>query len=118
MYFGSERKGSKGKDDIFISQYADGVYQSPVSLGKSINTEEHESTPYMEPNGEYLIFSRNGLWISFQIKEGQWSRAMKMGDSLEGSCPYVSPDGKYLFYLKMGTGYNDVYWVSEILLNN
>jgi hypothetical protein len=26
------------------------------------------------------------------------------------------PDGKYLFFLKMGMGYNDIYWVSANLI--
>lgn len=40
-----------------------------------------------------------------------------MGEALSGICPYVSPDGKYLFFLRMGMGYNDIYWVSGKILN-
>jgi len=33
IYFGSERKGTKGKDDIFFSEYKNGRYRESVSLG-------------------------------------------------------------------------------------
>ncbi len=122
IYFGSERSGSKGRDDIFYAKFSNRTYCEPVSLEESINSTEHESTPFVDPDGEYLIFCRNGLWISFKDADNNWSQAIKMGDLFDGVCPYVSPDGKYLFFLKMGIGYNDIYWVSagiiEELRNN
>jgi len=112
IYFGSEREGSKGRDDIFYSEYSNGTYKTPVSIGTGINSGEHESTPFIDPNGEYLIVARNGLWISFRQNDEHWSEAVPMGVLLDGICPYVSPDGKFIFFLKMGMGYNDIYWVS------
>lgn len=116
LYFGSERRGTKGRDDIFFAEYSGGMFQSPISLGEHINSEEHESTPFISPDGDYLIFNRDGLLISFLNREGQWSKAVSMGALYDGICPYVSPDSKYLFFLKMGMGFNDVYWVSAKII--
>ena len=81
-------------------------------VGTAINSGSHEGCPFVAPDGSYLIFSRDGLWISFKEKTGNWTKAISMGDRFkEAICPYISPDGKYLFYLEMGMGYNDIYWV-------
>jgi Tol biopolymer transport system component len=112
LYFGSERPGSKGRDDVFVAEFTDGVFRKPVSLGPEINSEAHEGSPYIAPDGSYLIFARNGLWLSFRQENRSWSKAKYMGERFaEGLCPYVSPDGKYLFFLRMGQGYNDIWWV-------
>ncbi|MBE0655257.1 MAG: PD40 domain-containing protein [Bacteroidales bacterium] len=41
-----------------------------------------------------------------------------MGDIfIDALCPYVSPDGKYIFFLRMGKGYNNVYWASSEIID-
>jgi len=116
LYFGSERMGSKGKDDIFLAVKSNGIYQPPTSLGENINTAAHESTPFISPYGDFLIFNRDGLQISFKDQNDHWSKAIPMGELYDGACPYVSPDGEYMFFLKMGMGYNDIYWVSTKII--
>jgi len=112
LFFGSERSGTKGRDDVFMAGNTDGVFQKPLSLGTAINSSSLEGCPFIAPDGSYLIFCRDGLWISFKGKNGSWTKAISMGDRFkEAICPYISPDGKYLFYLGMGMGYNDIYWV-------
>jgi len=112
LYFGSERRGSKGRDDIFVAEFMGGSFRKPVSLGTEINSEAYEGTPYVAFDGSYLVFGRDSLWISFRQENGSWTKAKNMGDAFkEGICPYVSPDGKYIFFLKMGLGYNDIWWV-------
>lgn len=112
LYFGSERAGSKGRDDVFMAEFMNGVYRKPVSLGPEINSEAHEGNPFIAPDGSFLMFSRGGLWISFRQNDGSWTRAHNMGEVFEGAlCPYVSPDQKYIFFLKMGQGSNDIWWV-------
>lgn len=117
LYFGSERAGSKGMDDVFIAEYINKVYKKPFSLSSEINSENHEGTPYVSPDGAYLIFCRDGLQISFKQKNGLWSKSVSIGDNFKNAiCPYVSPDGKYIFFLEMGMGYNDVYWASAKII--
>lgn len=112
LYFGSERQGSKGSDDIFMAEFADGVYKKPVSLGTGINSEAHEDNPYISPDGSYLIFVRGGLWLSFKQKDNRWMQAIWMGDEFKNAaCPYVSPDGEYMFFLRIGREFNDICWL-------
>lgn len=118
IYFGSERAGTKGQDDVFIAEFNNGKYIKPYSLGEEINSEDHEGCPYIAPDGSYLIFSRGGLWLSYKQKNGFWSKAINMGDDFKGAiCPYVSPDGKYIFYLTMNLQSSDVCWVSAIFID-
>ncbi|MBU1115353.1 MAG: hypothetical protein KKE09_09480 [Bacteroidetes bacterium] len=117
LYFGSERDGTNGKDDVFISEFINGKYSKAYSLGTEINSEAHESTPYIAPDGSYLIFSRGGLHIIYKQKDKYWTKSKSLGANFEKAiCPYVSPDGKYIFFLKMGKGYNDIYWVSAKII--
>ena len=124
VYFGSERSGSKGKDDIFVSRYRDGRYSHPISMSDSINTELHESTPFIAPDGKYIIFSRtiktsgygqNDLFISYNKKDIGWKKAQNLGSKINSefseACPYISPDGQYLFFLRLAQGKSEIYWV-------
>ena len=115
LCFGSERSGSKGRDDVFMAEYINGTYKKPVSLPSEINSEEHEGCPFISPDGGYIIFARNGLRISYKQKDGSWSKSKSLGLLFDGICPYISPDGKYLFYLTMGRA-TDVKWVSADFL--
>jgi Tol biopolymer transport system component len=121
IYFGSERIGTKGKDDVFIAEFNNGKYLEPYSMSTEINSEAHEGTPYIAPDGSYLIFSRdglhNGLHISYKQKDGTWTKAKSMGDNFRNaSCPYVSPDGKYIFYLDTNMQSTDVFWASAKII--
>ena len=58
------------------------------------------------------------LYISFKDKQGNWSDAINMGESINTDkhelCPFVSANGKYLFY----TSNQNIYWVSTKILEN
>jgi hypothetical protein len=72
-----------------------------------INSEENEGAPFIDPDREYLLFSRAGdLFISFRKADDTWTRAVSLGETVNSPsfdlCPTVSPDGEYLFYLTEG----------------
>ena len=54
----------------------------------------------------------NNLFIAFRKTDGSWSKAIYLGDEINGpgtnNCPSFSPDGKYFFY----TSHNNIYWIS------
>jgi Tol biopolymer transport system component len=125
VYFGSERSGSKRKDDIFVSRYIDGRYSHPISMSDSINTELQESTPFIDPDGEYIIFNRavktsgydqHDLYISYHEKNKGWTKAQNLGSKINSGfsegCPYISPDGQYLFFLRSAQGLTEIYWIN------
>ncbi len=106
LYFSSQVPGC---GDIYVSRVSDRTYQEPEKLSDAINTETLcEQTPFISPDGSYLIFSRfdindssgiSLLYISFSGKDGEWGEPVFVPGVFEGLCPIVSPDGKYLFYL-------------------
>lgn len=107
LYFSTRRDDAVGGGDIYCSELAGGSYQPPYNLGGTVNSEGNESTPFVDPGGGYLIFSRAGdLYISFRNPDGTWIEAESLGDTVNTSafelCPTVSPDGRYLFYFTEG----------------
>jgi hypothetical protein len=112
LYFGSERRGSKGLDDVFAAAPRDGGFAVPVSLDAAVNSEDHEGSPFVAPDGRYLIFLRDSdLWISFRGEDGRWKPARRMNTPAHAACPYVSPDGKFFFFLKFENNGANVYWM-------
>ncbi len=105
LYFTSR---DSDDEDIYFSRYLEGQYLIPEKLGNAINSDDvDETTPFIAPDGSYLIFSKirdngNGpirLYISYADKDGNWSEAVLIDQIRYGLCPVVSPDGAYLFFL-------------------
>jgi dipeptidyl aminopeptidase/acylaminoacyl peptidase len=93
-----------------------------VNLGEQINTEKLEMTPFIAPDGSYLLFSKeDDLYVSFLKKDGSWSAAIDMGPSINSDglelCPVVSPDGKYLFFNSSRNGVISTYWVDAKIIS-
>ena len=42
LYFTAERTDAKGKEDIYKSEFKNGIYQIPKSLGTGVNTKTYE----------------------------------------------------------------------------
>ncbi|MCL1044476.1 hypothetical protein L2737_03900 [Shewanella electrodiphila] len=65
-----DRDDSLGKGDLYLSKLIDGEWTVAKSLGSKVNTADHEFTPIVSPNGEYLFFTRieNGKGNLYQIK--------------------------------------------------
>ena len=117
IYFSADLPGGQGNGDIYRSVFVKGKWQEPINLGPPINTAEEEATPFISPDGSYLIVQRDGdLYLSFQTDSGGWSSPQNLGEPINSSsgelCPIVSPDGKHLFFNSRRGGSNHVYWVS------
>jgi hypothetical protein len=110
IYFTATRTDTKGKEDIYKSEFKNGSYQTPVSLGTGVNTETYEYNAYISPDESFLIFGsygRNGslgrgdLYISF-CKNEIWQEAVHLGNLVNSNqidyCPFVSFDKKYFFF--------------------
>lgn len=121
LYFASNRAGTLGSHDIYVSRYIHGAYTTPENLGPSINSKQMEHDPMITPDEQYLIFTSvdradsrgsGDLYYSLRNRDGTWAPAKNMGsrfntDSYE-YCAYLTPDQHYLFY---STNY-DVKWIS------
>ena len=58
MVFVSNRPGSLGGMDLFISSQNDGAWTEPVNLGSAVNTDGNEAFPFWHPSG-VLFFAAN-----------------------------------------------------------
>jgi ankyrin repeat protein len=128
IYFGSGEAGGQGGTDIYLSKFKDGNYTKPVNLGKAVNTGFDEFSPYVSPDENYLLFTRQGpggsretdLFISFKKGDGSWTDAVSLGREINSEdgdyCPMVSPDGKFLFFVSIRNGNQDIYWVSADII--
>jgi TolB protein len=121
LYFPSAVPGGFGMDDVYVARITAGNYQKPVNLGEPINSAAGESTPFIAPDGSYLIYSRQyDLWVSFRGADGAWSAPVKLGPEVNSPevelCPMVTADGKYLFFLSQRDGESHVYWVSATVI--
>jgi ankyrin repeat protein len=122
LYFAGRGPDSRGMSDIYLARYVDGHYQTPVNLGDPISTAAEETTPFVAPDGSFLLFSRQyDLWVSFRAKDGSWSAPLSLGPEINSEAidlaPMLTADGKYLFFLSQRQGESHVYWVSAAILD-
>eukprot|EP01098_Paradermamoeba_levis_P015202 TRINITY_DN7581_c0_g1_i1.p1 TRINITY_DN7581_c0_g1~~TRINITY_DN7581_c0_g1_i1.p1 ORF type:complete len:334 (+),score=-11.34 TRINITY_DN7581_c0_g1_i1:307-1308(+) len=59
MYFASDMPGGYGGTDIYVVEFNNGQWGTPVNMGKEINTEGNEMFPYAS-EGDDLYFSSDG----------------------------------------------------------
>ena len=57
IFAGFERDQNLGKSDLYISFNNDGIWTTPVWLGKDINSEGYDGSPFVTHDGKYLIFT-------------------------------------------------------------
>lgn len=118
LYFGGVLPHGSASDDIFVARWIDGEFRTPTRM--TISTTSDETTPFVDPLGEYILISRIGgtggghIAASFRNADGSWTEpvALDLGRIGFPVCPYVSPDGKYLFFLS----WPNVYWVDSQII--
>jgi WD40-like Beta Propeller Repeat len=116
LYFAGRPPDSRGASDIYLARFAGGRYEKPANLGDPVNTAGVDDTPFIAPDGSYLLFSRQfDLWASFRGPDGTWGTPVNLGPEVNSPsielCPMVTADGKYLFFLSQRDGESHAYWV-------
>ena len=106
LYFCSMRDGGYGASDIYRSEWVNGEYSRPINLGSTVNTEGHESFPFVSPDESILIYeaASGDLYIHFRKFDGSWSEAVSIAEILDSSGPQdrfprLSNDGKVFFFV-------------------
>jgi Tol biopolymer transport system component len=111
LYFTRVMDNGKGKEDIAISEWKDGHFQTPYSVPGGVNSEHYEFNAFVDPDEKYLLFTSLGrkedmgggdLYLSFKNEQGEWMPAIHLDSTINSTAldfsPYVSPDKKYLFF--------------------
>ncbi len=116
IYFAGRSPGGLGMGDIYLARFEDGRYEKPVNLGEPVNSAAIEDSPFVAPDGSYLLFSRQfDIWLSFRGSDGAWSAPVKLGPEVNSAaievCPRVTNDGRYIFFLSQRGGESHAYWV-------
>ncbi len=131
LYFGSERAGTLGRDDIFVARRAASGYARPEPMPAPVNTRGHESMPFIGPDGDYILFSRRyygadppdfatGFLVSFKQADGGWTEPQPVPVSGvpqdDIACPFVTRDGKRLIFLILNKEEKSVYQVDASVI--
>jgi outer membrane protein OmpA-like peptidoglycan-associated protein len=126
LYFTSNRKGGAGGLDIYVSQYNEekGSWSKPRNLGKQINTQYNEETPFITENGKRLYFSSQGhegiggfdIFYSEKLDSTQWTEPVNVGYPISTTdddvffCPVDNGNAGYMaMYSKEGYGNQDIF---------
>jgi hypothetical protein len=76
LYFHSNRPGSQGKNDLWVSHLVDGVWGEPENIS-IVNSSEDDSRPFLSEDGQELWFTRTyqgypAVFVSYRIN-GEWT---------------------------------------------
>lgn len=110
LYFVSDRKGGYGRRDIWYATLDDnGQWTKAANLGKPINTEYEEYSPFIHVNGRTLYFASNGLvgfggfdlYYTEKLENG-WSMPQNVGSPINNHedqfSLFITADGKKGYY--------------------
>ncbi|MBN1940166.1 MAG: ankyrin repeat domain-containing protein [Candidatus Aminicenantes bacterium] len=118
LYFSGSAADGFGMGDIYRALFVDGKYLKPENLGPVINSKQSEGTPFIAPDGSYLLFNRGQvLMVSFRGADGAWGEPKKLGAEYRGICPMVTPDGRYLFFTRPLGEINQAMWVRADIID-
>ncbi len=110
LYFVSDRKGSFGKRDIWVSKLdSTNMWAKATNLGNTVNTYEDDLSPFIHANGKTLFFSSEGhvgmggLDLYFtENQQDKWTKPENLGFPLntheDQVALFITADGKKAYY--------------------
>jgi len=110
-------------EDVYISYQNDGQWSAPVNVGKPINTDVHDATVGLSPDGQSLFVYRyqmSDLGDIYQcaLQGENWSKPKRLGKNINDnkaheSSACFSNDGRTMFFVsdkeEGGMGGRDIY---------
>ena len=110
LYFVSDRKGSLGKRDIWVSKLdSTNIWKKAANLGDPVNTIEDDLSPFIHANGKTLFFASEGhvgmggLDLYFtENQQDKWKTPENLGYPLntfeDQVALFITADGKKAYY--------------------
>ncbi|MCP4580256.1 MAG: T9SS type A sorting domain-containing protein [candidate division Zixibacteria bacterium] len=138
LFFCSDRPGTYGGLDIWMSIKVDTIWGEQVNLGDSVNSELDELAPHYAPGIQTLFFDRLeepindhfGLYSSIYQGDGIWQTAQRLPEIIN-PIEYGSHDAYYneldsTLYFNLGFFGEDIYiskningeWTEPLDLND
>lgn len=99
--------GRDGGCDLYVSEWADGVWSMPRKLKGNVNTNSWESQPCVSGDGKelYFVSRRNGnadIYRCLRNADGTWGEPQNLGNVINTRgmemAPFLHPDGKTLYF--------------------
>jgi len=118
------------KFDLYYAISTKDRYENFKNLGSEINSLDMETTPFIDPDKQFIIFSSNrpdgfggaDLYISFRNSDDTWTESLNMGIEINSASnelwPSVTSDRKYFFFCRLDRakkGYQP-YWVDAKII--
>jgi outer membrane protein OmpA-like peptidoglycan-associated protein/tetratricopeptide (TPR) repeat protein len=112
IYFSSSRPGSIGKEDIWKTQKdSNGKWMLPTVLDSTINTLQHEFTPYIHFDNQSLYFTSSGhpcmggldLFVAYKKADDTFGTPQNLGYPINTLADeanlIVASDGKTAYFV-------------------
>jgi outer membrane protein OmpA-like peptidoglycan-associated protein/tetratricopeptide (TPR) repeat protein len=124
IFTGCNYPEGMGSCDLYISYLnRDGEWTEAENMGRTINSDQWESTPSLSPDKKDLYFSSNraggfggkDIWVSHLLSNGKWSAPENLGPVIntkqDETCPFIHADNNTLYFNSEG---HDGYGMSDI----
>ena len=110
LYFVSDRKGSLGKRDIWVSKLdSTNMWAKAINVGSPVNTTEDDLSPFIHANGKTLFFASEGhvgmggLDLYFtENQQDKWKTPENLGYPLntfeDQVALFITADAKKAYY--------------------
>lgn len=106
----------KGMDygDLYLCEYKNNKWNTPILLSESINSEHKESSACIAAEGKLIYFTSNrpgglggkDIWKVKQLPTGEWAKPVNVGGPIntpyDEEAPFISPDGRNLYFSSNG----------------
>jgi hypothetical protein len=104
LYFGSNRPGGLGKNDIWRAKQANNGAWTVENLGPNINTAGDEYEPSLSPDGRMLVLNADrGMFVS-QWSKGGWGPRALMDPAINANGTEIaalfSPSGHSMMFAR------------------
>ena len=116
LYFTSDCAKSKGKDDIFVSRWSNGKYETPAIVSDSVNTGGYEFNAFVSPDESFLLytcynkqggFGSGDLYVSYKTANNSWTAPQNLGEKINSPqmdyCPWLDRKSGILYFTSKRT---------------
>ena len=122
-------EGGMGSCDLYWSKKVGNRWSKPRNLGAAVNSRYWDSQPSFSIDGKTLYFTSNrpggkggkDIWKTTLKANGQWGKAVNMGDSIntpqDETCPFIHYDDQTLYFASnghIGMGGFDIFYSRRI----